>query len=179
MDKQFNLTVSEETWGLTVFKDLLTRDKSKDKEIAMKEVLYIWYFCDIKSHYMLLGEKEKYTNIKHDIKLPSNWKPDAKVKAAIDYYEKDRSVIEQLYIDSLISVRAIGSYLRNTEALLAERDMQGKIVNDIAKLTASNQKVPILMSNLKTAYKEVVKEREDNEGKSKGSKQFNTFENGL
>ncbi len=69
--------------------------------------------------------------------------------------------------------------MRNTAALLTERDMHGKVVTDIAKISASVQKVPILMANLKVAYKEVVKEREDNEGKTKGSKKFNTFENGL
>jgi hypothetical protein len=179
MDRQLNLIVSEETWGLTVFKVLLDRDKTKNKELAMKEVLYVWFFCDIKSHYLLLEDEEKAENIKHDIRLPEKWKADDKIQAAIDFYSQDRSVIEQLYIDALISAKAIGAYLRNTAALLAERDMQGKVVTDIAKISASVQKVPILMGNLKVAYKEVVKEREDNEGKTKGSKKFNTFENGI
>ena len=35
------------------------------------------------------------------------------------------------------------------------------------------------MADLKAAYKEVVKEQEDNENKKKGSKSFNTFEDGF
>tara|TARA_R110000851_G_scaffold315229_5_gene477636 strand:+ start:20596 stop:21150 length:555 start_codon:yes stop_codon:yes gene_type:complete len=179
MDRQFNLTVSDEAWGLSVFKALLTRDKTKNKEIAMKEMLFVWYWCDIKSHHLLLEDGSKEENILKDVMLPDGWKPDEKVKAAIAYYEEDRSIIEQLYMDALIAAKAIGGYLRNTEALLAERDMQGKVVTDIAKISGSVQKVPILMANLKVAFKEVVKEREDNEGKSKGSKKFNTYEDGL
>jgi|TARA_R110000822_G_scaffold152112_8_gene291355 hypothetical protein len=179
MDRKFNLIVSEEAWGLSVFKDLLKRDKSKDKEIAMKEMLFVWFWCDIKSQFLLLEDDIKQADILKDVSLPAKWKPDEKVWAAIDYYTGRKSVIEQLYIDALISAKAIGAYLRNTAALLAERDMQGKVVTDIAKITASNQKVPILMANLKKAEKEVIKEKEDNEGKKKGSKTFNTFENGL
>ena len=179
MDRQFNLTVSEEAWGLSVFNTLLKRDKTKNKEIAMKEVLFVWYWCDIKSQYLLLDDVTKQADILKDVMLPEGWEPDEAVWAAIDYYNQDKSVIEQLYIDALISARAIGAYLRDTKALLEERDMQGKIVTDIAKLTTASQKVPILMANLKAAYKEVVKEKEDNEGRKKGAKTFNTYEDGL
>ena len=57
--------------------------------------------------------------------------------------------------------------------------MQGKVVTDIAKITASVQKVPKLMSDLKAAYIEVVKEQEDKDNRQKGSKTFNIFEDGL
>ena len=179
MDRQFNLTVSEEAWGLAVFNKLLKRDKTKNKEIAMKEMLFIWYWCDIKSSYLLLDDEDKLRDIKKDTMLPENWEPDEHIWAAIDFYNSEKSIIEQLYVDALTSARAIGAYLRNTDELLKERDMQGKVVTDIAKITAANQKVPILMKNLKDAYKEVVREREDNEGKTKGSKKFNVYEDGL
>jgi hypothetical protein len=179
MDRQFNLTVSEEAWGLAVFKALLDRDKTKNKEIAMKEMAFVWYWSDIKSNYLLQDDDSKLKEIRKDVMLPEDWEPDEKVKAAIDYYSAQKSVIQQLYEDTLMSARAIGNYLRNTEALLAERDMQGKVVTDIAKITAANQKVPILMANLQKAYKEVLKEKQDNEGKKIGSKSFNTYEDGL
>ncbi len=179
MDRQFNLTISEEAWGLAVFNKLLKRDKTKNKEIAIKEILFIWYWCDIKSSYLLLDEDDKLKEIKKDVMLPSKWKPDKAIWEAIEFYNSEKSIIEQLYIDALTSARAIGAYLRDTDKLLKERDAQGKVVTDIAKITAANQKVPILMKNLKDAYKEVVREREDNEGRTKGSKKFNVYEDGL
>jgi hypothetical protein len=63
--------------------------------------------------------------------------------------------------------------------LLAERDAQGKVVTDIAKITASAQKVPKLMADLKAAHKEVVKEQEDLDNRKKGSRSMNMFEDGL
>ena len=178
--KNWQLTVSEEAWGLLPFKKLLDRDTSDDKVVANAEMLYIWYYCDIKSDYLLLDEKDREKELIKDIQgLPKKWKPDKDVKAAMVFYTKFETVIEKLYKQSLKSATDIGDYLANTKALLAERDVHGKPVYDIAKITASVQKVPKLMQDLKAAFKEVVKEQEDNSNKKKGSKSFNMFEGGL
>lgn len=176
----WQLEVSEEVWGLLPFKKLLDRDKSKDKERALKELLFIFFYSDVKSDYLLMEEDERITEIKKDIGLPKTWKIDKDIQLAIDTYEKvSSSIIEELYKNTIKSARAIGNYLKNTDALLKERDNSGKVVTDIAKITASVQKVPKLMVDLKSAYKEVVKEQEDNNNKKKGSKSFNIFEEGL
>lgn len=180
LDNKWNLLVSEEAWGLVPFKNILDRDKTKGKEMAIKEMLFVYYFCDIRSNYLTMDEVTRTNEIKHDIGLPEDWNKDKVMDEAIAFYNKrSKSVIQKLYEDTLMSAQAIGSYLRNTEALLQERDMQGKIVTDIAKLTNANEKVPKLMANLKAAYKEVIKEQEDNENKTKGARSFNTFEDGL
>jgi hypothetical protein len=175
--KNWELRVADQVWGFSVFKKLLTRDKSKDKERALKEMLFIWHYCDIKSDYLHLADlEERASEIKKDIMLPKTWKIDEYVQAAIDFYKKDRSVVEKLYRDALASAHAIGDYLSRTNELLAERDAQGKIVTDIAKITQSVSKMPKLMADLKAAYKEVLKEKEDKEGRKKGSRSFNVFE---
>lgn len=178
--KNWQLTVSEEVWGLSPFKKILTRDKTKDKTKALAEVLYVWYYCDIKSDYLSMSEEDKVKELVKDIDgLEDDWQPDEVIEEAIQCYNKFKTVIQQLYEDSLQSCRDIGEYIRNTKALLAERDVNGKPVYDIAKLTTANEKVPKLMANLKAAYKEVVKEQEDLEGKKKGSRKFNLFEEGI
>ena len=179
--KQWQLQVKEEAWGYKPFKKLLTRDKTKDKEKALKEMFFIWNYCDVKSDYMHMTDlKVRETEIKKDIGLPVKWKIDADIKDAIELYERNSvTVVEQLYRRTLEAASAIGDYLGNTKELLAERDVQGKVVTDIAKITASVQKVPKLMSDLKAAYIEVVKEQEDKDNRQKGSKTFNVFEDGL
>jgi hypothetical protein len=178
--EKWQLVVSEEAWGLLPFKALLDRDKSKEKEIAMKEMLFIYYFCDVKSDYMAQDEVDREVEIKHDIGLKIDWKPDEFVKAAMDFYiKRSLTVIERLYANTITSVLASGEYLANTKALLAERDKAGRPVYDISKILTGTQKVPKLMGDLKAAYKEVVSEQEDNENKKKGSRQFNTFEDGI
>ena len=173
------LTVSEETWGLTAFKDILDRDKNKEKEHAMKELLYIWFFCDIKSDYLSMPEKIRTEEIRRDIGLSDKWIPDSKVEAGITQYLKFDSPIARLYRQTLVAVQAVGDYLEKTEHLLKERDNYGKPIYDISKINGAIEKVPKMMSNLKTAYKEVVKEQEDTENKKKGSRTFNIFEEGL
>lgn len=179
--KDWELTVKEEVYGLLPFKKLIDRDKTKDKQIALKELLFIYFYCDIKSDYnYLMSDKEKEKEIKKDIGLPSKWKIDKDIENAIELYkEKSQTVIQKLYSQSLKSVSEIGNYLENTKELLEERDDRGKPVLDISKITTAVQRVPKLMSDLKAAYKEVVKEIEDTENKRKGSQSFNIFEDGL
>lgn len=175
----WNLQVAEEAWGLSAFKKILTRDKSQEKEKALKEMLFVYFYCDIKSDYLSMEEEEKISEIKKDVGLPIKWKKDKVIDDAIALYLKPTTVIEKLYRQTISSATAIGDYLENTAALLAERDLNGKPVTDIAKITASVQKVPKLMADLKSAYKEVVKEQEETENKQKGSRKFNTFEDGF
>lgn len=174
--RNWQLYVSEETWGLLPFSKILKRDKSKEKEKAMKEMLFIYFYCDIRSDYLTMEEPDRFKEIKHDIGLPDSWDIDKVLQEGIDLYVKHDSVLEKLYRQTLKAVTAVGNYLENAEVLLAERDKSDKPVNDISKITTAIQRVPKLMTDLKSAYKEVVKEKEDMENKKKGSKAFNIFE---
>ena len=177
--KNWELVASEESWGLLPFKKILTRDKSKEKEIAMKEMMFIYFYCDIRSDYLAMKESDRIEEIKKDVGLSKSWKIDSALQEAIDTYSKFQSPLETLYKQTLNATAAIGEYLDNAKALLAERDASGRPVNDISKITTAVKSVPKLMSDLKAAYKEVVKEKEDLDNKKKGSRSFNTFEEGL
>lgn len=177
--KNWDLIASEEIWGLLPFKKILVRDKTKQKEKAHKELLFIYFYCDIKSHYLLLNEENRCKEIKKDIGLEENWVIDDVIQNAIDFYLKFESPVYKLYKQTLKSASEVGNYLENTKELLEERDIHGKPVTDISKITNAIDKVPKLMFNLKSAYKEVIKEQEDNENKNKGKQSFNIFEQGL
>ena len=178
--KNWQLIVSEEAWGLSAFKAILDRDKTVGKTVAHAEMLFIYYFCDIKSDYTAMPEAERIIELKKDIDgLPDDWEYDDIIKAGVEVYSKFETLIERLYRQSYKSATDIGDYLENTKALLEERDANGKPVTDIAKITTANGRMPKLMADLKAAYKEVIKEQEDNENKKKGSQSFNTFENGF
>jgi len=176
----WQLQIDEEVWGLLPFNKILKRDKSKEKEVAMAEMLFIYFWCDIKSDYTSMDEKTRLIELKKDIVgLPKGWEKDKVIDEAIALYTKHETVIQRLYRQTSQAASDIGDYLENTKALLAERNNQGKPVTDISKITTSVQRVPKLMADLKAAYKEVVKELEDMENKKKGSKSFNIFEDGL
>ena len=48
------LTVEDQIWGLEPFKKILKRDKSRNKDLALKEMLFIYYYTDIKSDYLII-----------------------------------------------------------------------------------------------------------------------------
>jgi len=177
----FSLCVSEETWGLLPFKAILKRDKSRNKETAFKEVLFIYYYSDIRSDYVYItDDKIRSSEIIKDIGLDSEWKVDDIIKEAIKFYEKmSISPIAKLYKSSLKSADDISDYLLKTNELLDERTSSGGTVTTLPMIVAANKGIPDIMRNLKTAYKEVLSEQKEMEGRTKGSRTLNAFEDGL
>lgn len=180
-NETWSLSVSDEAWALSPFNKILKRDKSRTKDTALKEMLFIFYYCDIKSDYLIISNlKERETEIVKDINLPKDWKLDDVIKTAIDFYEsKSLTVIGKLYKNSLKAANDISDYLTTTDELLAERDDRGKPVNDITKITSAISKIKSIMQDLKAAEKEVLKEQLELEGRTKGSKTMSMFEDGL
>ncbi len=179
--KEGVLTVEDQLWGLSPFKKILKRDKSRNKDLALKEMLFVYYYADIKSNYLIISDlKDRIKEIKHDVDLPEDWKLDDVIQEAIDFYEKrSLTVIGKLYKDALTSVHEMSEYLRNTKKLLEERSNNGGTVTTLPMITSAQEKLPKIMQNLKIAEKEVLKERVEMEGKMKGKQSMGMFEEGL
>lgn len=176
----WQLIVSEEAWGLKPFNAILKRDKSKGKARANAEMLFIWFYCDIKSNYLHMSELDRETEIINDISgLPDGWKKDKVIDEAIDFYKKFDSVLVYLYKQALSSAYDVGDYLSHTAALLKERDMKGAPITKIADITRGLKDIKIIIKELKSTEREVIKEELDNTDRKKGSKNFNIFEDGL
>ena len=175
------LTVEDQLWGLEPFRKILKRDKSRNKDLALKEMLFIYYYCDIKSDYLIISDlKERYNELKHDIDLPENWKIDNIIQEAIDFYEKrSLTVVGKLYKNALAAANDISEYLTKTKELLEERDERGKPVTTLTTIVGGISKIKTVMQDLKAAEKELIKERIETEGKMKGQQAFGLFENGL
>lgn len=179
--KDFSLQVDEIAWGLLPFKAILKRDKSRTKETAFKEMLFIYYYTDIRSDYATIADSGiRLREIKKDIGLPEDWKIDDVIKEALRYYDSmSLSPIAKLYKSSLKAADDISKYLEKTDELLAERTANGSTVTTLATITGSLKSVPIIMRDLKAAYKEVLSEQKELEGRTKGSRTLNAFEDGL
>lgn len=179
--KDWVLTVQPQAWSLLPFKAILKRDKSRDKANALKEMLFVYYYTDIKSDYLIItDDKLRCEEIKKDIGLSDSWKLDSTIQEAVDFYNnRSLSVIGKLYKNALKATNDVSEYLYRTDELLEERDDRGKPINDISKITASIAKVRGLMQDLKSAEKEVVKESVELAGKQKGAKTYGLFEEGL
>jgi hypothetical protein len=179
--KDYNLCVTDETWGLLPFKAILKRDKNRNKETAFKEMLFIYFYADIRSDYLYIVDNNiKKQEIIKDIGLPNNWKIDNVIETAIEFYNKHSlTPIGKLYKSSLKAADDISKYLEMTDKLLAERTDKGSVVTPLSTITASLKAVPIIMKDLKAANKELITEQKELEGRTKGSKTLNPYEDGL
>lgn len=179
--ENWDLRVKDEAWSLLPFKKLLDRDKSKEKEISLKEMAFIYHYSDIKSDYGIIADLElRKEEIKRDVGLPEDWDIDSDVEVAIELYRNySKTIITKLYEDAMVSANAIGSYLRNTDALLKERDANEKPVTTIQTIVGALNNVNKLIKELKILEKEIVKEEKIVEDRMKGSQVMSMFEEGL
>lgn len=174
------LTVDDNLWGLEKFKKILKRDKSRNKDLALKEMLFIYYYTDIKSDYLIIDIKLRTNEIIKDLQLPDNWKIDSIMQEAIDFYEeRSLTVIGKLYKNALLAANDISEYLTKTKELLEERDDRGKPVTTLTTIVGGISKIKVVMQDLKAAEKELIKEKIETEGRMKGQQAMGMFESGL
>jgi len=178
--KEWQLTVREEAYGLLPFRAILKRDKSRNKDTALKEMLFIYYYTDIKSDYLIIEPKARVIEIIKDIGLPEDWKIDIVMQTAIDFYEsKSLTVLGKLYKSSLKAANDTSEYLEMADVLLRERTNNGGTVTTLPMITSSLEKVPKIMQNLKASEKELLKEQIELDNRMKGSQRMGMFEDGL
>lgn len=174
------LTVDDNLWGLEQFRKILKRDKSRNKDLALKEMLFIYYYTDIKSDYLIIDIKLRTDEIIKDIQLPDNWKIDTIMQDAINFYEeRSLTVVGKLYKNALLAANDISEYLTKTKELLEERDERGKPVTTLTTIVGGISKIKVVMQDLKAAEKELIKEKIETEGRMKGQQQMGMFESGL
>ena len=176
--ESYEVRISEEVAVLTPFKKILSRDKSKSKDLAVKELSFVWFYSDITSPYQgIIDLDARAEEIIKDIELPKNWKIDSTIKDAIEFYKsRSKTAIHNLYDAAMSAVDAVNDTLSNSKDLIADSDDR---IGATQKILATLEKVPKVMANLREAEKELIKQIQDNEGKKIGSKTFNTFESGL
>lgn len=178
--KDWQLTVREEAYGLLPFRAILKRDKSRNKDTALKEMLFVYYYTDIKSDYLIIEPKLRVIEIVKDIGLPGTWKIDNIMQTAIDFYEsKSLTVLGKLHKSSLKAANDTSEYLEMADTLLRERTVNGGTVTTLPMITAALEKVPKIMQNLKASEKELLKEQVELDNRMKGSQKMGIFETGL
>lgn len=172
VDKFSKVTWDPQALLIAPFKVLYDRDKTKTKDIANKELAFIFFFSDIRSDYAFIVDlaiREK--TIKADLVLGEKWKIDKDITAAIEYYKKrSRSVTADILTDSIYIANKVS--IKMKEAVDAEGTID---LADIAKVLDGIKKIPDVIKALKAAEREVIKEIEEAQD-SIGAKEKALFE---
>lgn len=172
--RDWNLIISEEAHGLIPFKKIIDADKSKDKEQSLKELLYLWFFIDIKSDYMYLtDEKERSSEIIKDVGLDKNWKVSKNLQEAIEFYDKMSTTVSSVILKNSLYM---ANKISNKTKTLVEQDNLS--ISDIEKVGKSLNQMPGIVAALQKLENSVVKEQAEQSSKI-GSQNKAMFEDGL
>lgn len=153
----YKITISEEALLLRPFKAIWKRDKSQNKEKALMELGFIYFFCDIRSDYQyIVDEDARRESIKEGEGLPKNWEPDAAVKEAMEFYNTFKPTSALLLEDTRFAVDKLRKLLREID--LNKTDDKGKPIYTLNTITATIKQVPSLVRDLDEAERSIAKE---------------------
>jgi len=176
--ESYDVVITEECSMLIPFKKIIDRDRSKEKDLALKEITFIYFYTDATSTYQsIFSESDRCDEIKKDIGLPIKWKIDPIIQDAIKFYsEKSKTAVHHLYTASMTAAAAVNDILSDAKALIeASKDK----IEAVQKVIGALEKVPKVMASLRDIEKELIRQIEDKEGKKIGSKSFAVYEEGL
>lgn len=168
----YKIVISEEAFALKPFRQIWQRDKTINKEKALMELGFIYFFCDPRSDYQfLVDDNERLEAIKEGEGLPAKWEPDKVLKEAMDFYMSFKPISALLLEDTRFMVNKYRKRLRSQEFDELE-------VRELKEVGALIKQIPSLVRDLDEAEKALNSEMR-NSGKMRGQGEKTIFEDGL
>jgi len=170
-----NNLASPSPQALTIreFKQLYNRDKNKGKEVAVKELAYIYFKCNHNSPYIIYEGNEKESKIKESIFGDTKWKPDSDVKAACDRYLKLMDTHAVLLLKAARkSVKKLEKYFEDIDLTIL--DDNGKPIYSAKDLVANLTKVGDVVMGL-SKLEELVKKEDQEKAVTRGGVEVNKY----
>lgn len=168
----YKIVISEEAFALKPFRQIWQRDKTINKEKAIMELGFIYFFCDPRSDYQfLVDDNERLEAIKEGEGLPAKWEPDKILKEAMDFYMSFKPISALLLEDTRFMVNKYRKRLRSQEFDELE-------VRELKEVGALIKQIPSLVKDLDEAEKALNSEMR-NSGKMRGQGEKTIFEDGL
>ncbi len=165
----YEVKIAPEALTLKPFKKLWDRDKSKAKEKATMELSFLYFYCDPRSDYQyIIDEEDRLAAVKEGQGFPDDWKPDATLKAAMEFYSTfDTS--------SAMLLRAAMKAVKKVQDTLDE--LSPDDTKSLKEYLTALKMIPEVASMIKDAEKSLNEEMEY--GEAKGSIEKTLFDDGL
>lgn len=165
----YEVRVAPEALNLKPFKRLWDRDKSKNKEKAMMELSFLYFYCDPRSDYQYIADDEaRLDAVKEGIGFNAEWKPDTILKAAVDFYRTFDSNAGRL-------LKMASKEIDKVQATLDT--MTPTTYKEIKEQISAMQLIPKIASMIQEAEKALNTEEEY--GEATGATQKAMFDDGL
>lgn len=168
----YKVVISEEAFALKPFRQIWQRDKTINKDRAIMELGFIYFFCDPRSDYQyLIDDNERMEAIKEGEGLPSKWQPDKIVTEAMNFYMSFKPISASLLEDIRFMV---DKYRRRLKALEFD-DLE---IKDLKETGALIKQIPSLVKDLNEAEKALNSEMKES-GRMRGQGEKTIFEDDL
>jgi hypothetical protein len=139
IDSNYILKIDPIAYTLIPFKTLWDRDKSKNKDIAKRELAYIYFKNDFKSDfYSEPDEDKRAVEVKKHVFGDMKWEPDKFVLDAEEFYRNKQATISSKLLEgAIIYTGKIDKFFRTVD--LERTDDNGRYLfnpkqgNDILK----------------------------------------------
>lgn len=150
----YKISIEPEALLLKPFKQIWQRDKTRNKDKAMMELGFIYFFCDPRSDYQyLVDEDQRKQAIKEGEGIPEKWKPDKVVLDAMEFYKSFRPTSALLLEDTRIMVDGYRMKLRDMTSNMSDLD-----VKEVKELGAIIKQIPAMVRDLDEAEKALARE---------------------
>ena len=129
LDENKNIVIDPNDLIVSSLNKLWERDKTKNKEVYIKEAKYIYLLCDYKSFYSNYRELERKEAAGLDVFNNKNFTPDKDLQEVIDLYNKvKKTVIIHLLDSAQEAIYILSDRLRSDKSKSKElTDSIGKI----------------------------------------------------
>lgn len=170
----YKIMIEPEALLLKPFRTLWKRDRTVNKDKAMVELGFIYFFCDPRSDYQYLTDEEQRKEaIKEGEGLPAKWEPDKAVLAAMEFYNSFKSASALLLEDTKAMIAGYRGKMRQLTA-----NMEDLGVKETKEIGAIIKQIPLLVKDLNEAEKALAKE-DVASGRMRGQGEKTIFEDGL
>ena len=153
----YEVKVAPEALTLKPFKKLWDRDKSKEKEKAVNEFAFLYFYCDPRSDYQTyIDREERSKQIKLGEGMKESWKPDKLVLEAMEFYASFKSEAALLLEDIRVAITKLREFIKTID--LNATDDKGKPIYTLNTYTATIGQIPKLITSLDEAEKSIARD---------------------
>lgn len=176
---KYRVTFTPEALLIKAFRDLVERDTTDNKDMALLELGFIYFFCDPRSDYsFMINKEDRKETIKVQEGLPEDWEPDDMVKNAMETYSYlTQTSFSLLLEDSRFAIDQIRTFMRDVN--LKEEDDKGKPKYPINTIVSAVKQIPSLVKELAEAERVIARELEAGAGRMKAKRDKTVTEDGF
>ena len=157
---------------IKVFSEIIERDNTESKEVARKELAYVYHMSSTDSVYFNYSEEDRKQEVINDY-FDSDWEPDELVDAAIARYKELTTTKEERLLESAgNAIDKLSAYLDDID--LTAVDDRGKPKHSAKDLVQNLKRIPDVVDSLRDLRKQVEKGRVD-EGQVRAGAELTEF----